>query len=1091
MKLHLKGLLLLTLLMMALPSISIGQERETPLKGPKDATDKFSGVVYGPIDSKDTLWQIANRYRQNQNLSVYQVMVAIYELNPEAFEQNNLNLLIDGATLKLPAERYVARIDKEKARLRTEQDEAAFARMPSVPGNSVQNLKPAVPLVNQEDLSNTKSAIEEKITRLDAQQARQFDDLRQQFASSLESVRSILDDNRKLYERVEKVNDDLQNLRDQVKDDVQTQMDEQLALQKQLLEMLEEQKQQSAQRGKDTSNGSNSAPLIIGSSLFTLLLLGGLAYFLLRKQPAAESATAVATPPPPPKPSAEVDDSVPSLVDDFDDDDELSEDDLFNDDDLLDDVLSNELEDALDDELENFADLDDDMLVPDDEDDFEEGTESLEQDELDSLFDEEDLSSSSIENDAEQSAIDLSDDEIADDFNQAEEEEKEEVSNEAVDEIADTEAEASDEPELEDSIETEPVASDSEAAQAEAAAEPEEKDANEEAPQEENEKPEISIDELLEEEQKEPSLEEKLGDDAVDEGMLEKLDKEIHEQNQDLDRLTDEIIGEIEQIEMMGGLPDEALEENDDEAENTAVSTPSPQSIQDLDALSEGLDEINVDDMANADDFEDPLSDELIAELQGDDNEPYQAADFTESDVEANEEPGETNSDESSDDDLQVHSDSAFANDNADTEEELNDPLSDELLAELEAEGSAAESHMDALSDELMAELEDIETEEATGDKEAEGARQQQSQTEEDKPASEEVTEGVAEHINGEQGDAVTDENSEQSEEAVAEDEKTEQRDDEDDKTVSEDIVDDAAEDVEGEMDNAVADEITEENEALEGEEAEQPDAEEKKPTSDLSEQALASDEIESTDPLDAALEEFDRQMIDDIPSFADSGNADKEEFDDRLLDEALSDFDDFELEQEQDGVVPEKKAAEPQFDELEDVPGLDDWLTGDKKSDHEILDELENSEFDELLGEMEDEEEDDAQQSLQIDNPDLDLETLLTDPDEEQSDDDEKEDDFLDVETLLTESMDDDDESQDEPPLDLDVSLSEFTGVNDEDELVDIDKDAGQSANLDLAMMYIEMDDTQSAKELLQEVIDKGTPDQQQEARSVLNSLG
>ena len=118
MKLHLTGLLLFTLFFTA-PHINVyAQERATQLKGPKDATDQYSGLEYGPIDAQDTLWRIAERYRQNNNLTVYQVMAAIYELNPNAFEQQNLNLLVEGATLKLPSERYIARISPQQARIR-------------------------------------------------------------------------------------------------------------------------------------------------------------------------------------------------------------------------------------------------------------------------------------------------------------------------------------------------------------------------------------------------------------------------------------------------------------------------------------------------------------------------------------------------------------------------------------------------------------------------------------------------------------------------------------------------------------------------------------------------------------------------------------------------------------------------------------------------------------------------------------------------------------------------------------------------------------------------------------------------------------
>ena len=228
MKLHLTGCILLMMLI-SLVSDPVAAQN-TPLRGPKDATNQYSGVVFGPIDANDTLWRVASRYRQNPNLSIYQVMVAIYELNPDAFEQNNLNLMVDGATLKLPSERYIARIDKEKARQKAEADDAAFARMASQPGDSLKNLKPPVPLVNQDDLTQTKTQLEQQLSQIDASQARQFEELRDQFAASIDSVQMLLDDNRKLYERIEKINEDLSALRGRVDDEVEVKVDEQLAL---------------------------------------------------------------------------------------------------------------------------------------------------------------------------------------------------------------------------------------------------------------------------------------------------------------------------------------------------------------------------------------------------------------------------------------------------------------------------------------------------------------------------------------------------------------------------------------------------------------------------------------------------------------------------------------------------------------------------------------------------------------------------------------------------------------------------------------------------------------------------------------------
>lgn len=218
-------------------------------------------------------------------------------------------------------------------------------------------------------------------------------------------------------------------------------------------------------------------------------------------------------------------------------------------------------------------------------------------------------------------------------------------------------------------------------------------------------------------------------------------------------------------------------------------------------------------------------------------------------------------------------------------------------------------------------------------------------------------------------------------------------------------------------------------------------------------------------------------------------------DFDDSILDFSEEDIDAFQLEQEQDGVIPpigNDAVSEDDIDELDDVPGLDDWLSGNKSEDKNILDELESSDFDALLDDMDAEEKAESKvgqksdaNDFKLQNPDLDLAALLSDPDAEKSGQDE----FLDVETLLDESMQEGGTFE-EMPLDLDVSLSDFSGVSDDMDMIDIDKDAGQSANLDLARVYLEMDDMVSAKELLEEVLQQGSEEQKKEANHLLESI-
>ena len=732
MKLHLTGLLLLTLWLSG-PIITVdAQERATFLKGPKDATDQYSGLEYGPIDANDTLWRIAERYRQNNNLSVYQVMTAIYELNPNAFENGNLNLLVDGAVLKLPSERYIARIDKQKAQMRAEQDDRAFAEMLNKPGSSVRNIKPASPLVNQQDLTQTQTDIEQKITRLDQEQTRQFDELRMQFAASLENVEAILNENRRLYERVEAVNGELETLRGQVEGDVKSQLDMQVALQQELLDMIKaEQAQREAEKQSSFLSALTSPlSLIIGSAILSLLLVGGLIMWLLKRNSKPEEAPAAA----PtitadndevPVPDSDIGDLSSALASDFDDKAELSDDDLFNDDDLLDDVLTSDLEESLDDELETFADLEDDMLVPDDGSDdlFEAGDDELDQSELDSLFDDDDLSDKVLnENDADDlEGFDLSGDDDIFDEDAEESEQETAVAEEPasaddddfdiddlLDNIQSQDTTESESDELDEAGDVDPDnilaevngAAESEnvdeddidallASSVDSLPDTEEDDGSESVAslpsvEDEDDKPEISIDDLLEEHGVDAGLTDELdsNDDLINEDMLSKLDDEINQQNKEIDKITDDLLNEIEQIEMMGGLGDEYDEDEDDIEEEITTSSPSPQSIQSLDAITDDLDEIVTDEIETNADFSDPLSDELIAELQAEDElaEEPSADQMPSADQSTSAEQEHLEDENNSADDEAEENDPSALPSDSEEDGDFDDPFTDEFL---------------------------------------------------------------------------------------------------------------------------------------------------------------------------------------------------------------------------------------------------------------------------------------------------------------------------------------------------------------------------------------------------------------------------
>ena len=71
--------------------------------------------VYGPVVYGDTLITIARRLRVDERFTVNQVMVALFRKNPQAFGENNINILKAGAMLKVPTAEEVAAIPPAEA----------------------------------------------------------------------------------------------------------------------------------------------------------------------------------------------------------------------------------------------------------------------------------------------------------------------------------------------------------------------------------------------------------------------------------------------------------------------------------------------------------------------------------------------------------------------------------------------------------------------------------------------------------------------------------------------------------------------------------------------------------------------------------------------------------------------------------------------------------------------------------------------------------------------------------------------------------------------------------------------------------------
>ena len=386
-----------------------------------------------------------------------------------------------------------------------------------------------------------------------------------------------------------------------------------------------------------------------------------------------------------------------------------------------------------------------------------------------------------------------------------------------------------------------------------------------------------------------------------------------------------------------------------------------------------------------------------------------------------------------------------------------------DVAAELGEPGAVEDDVDNALTDELLAELE----------------ADQEPVTELDAEA--ELGEPEADGNELDVDDALTDE-------LLAELEADQEPETEVD-VVAEVEAPDAA-DTESGIDDALTDELLAELEADDSPEAE---------VGTSTDTELETEDEPTTEQEFAVDDVFE---MGDIPSLGDDaaevalGETGSNDLDDSLLDEAV---DEFSVEEDiaADSDVPQESA--PTADELEDVPGLGDWLNEESDEDSLVLEEIEDADFDELLDSIDSEVE--GKPELKLDNPDLDLQALFNEPsaadseelvleEEPEADSVSEQQDYVDVDTLLAESNADDGIQAEETSLNLDVALAEFTGASEDDVVVDVDDGGAQAANLDLARAYIEMDDPQAAKELLQEVANQGSEEQQSEAKKLLDSM-
>lgn len=110
------------------PEQEFAPPRETVTRPVQKKTRSYKVTgSYGPIRRNDTLWNIAERASSRQSgVSVEQMMIAIYQENPNAFFKENINALQAGKTLKIPKREAVLKLSRKQALAEYDRHVAAW-----------------------------------------------------------------------------------------------------------------------------------------------------------------------------------------------------------------------------------------------------------------------------------------------------------------------------------------------------------------------------------------------------------------------------------------------------------------------------------------------------------------------------------------------------------------------------------------------------------------------------------------------------------------------------------------------------------------------------------------------------------------------------------------------------------------------------------------------------------------------------------------------------------------------------------------------------------------------------------------------------
>ncbi|MCR9307826.1 FimV/HubP family polar landmark protein [Vibrio diabolicus] len=275
------------------PSYAEDIERALPAPPANTQPSRF----FGPTGENQTLWSIASELRPSRGVTVQQTLLAIYRINPQAFENQNIHELIPGSRLRVPSLEQVQSATTEQAVAIMKAHEAKLKQpKPTNRATPAQRVteqpkpqikvepktvapKPETPVAAEpKPVQKTIPVIPAPPVNTSPQGEKQVSALKDKLQGSQSELESLEEKNHRLRLMLSEVQSEVETLKNELNDEERIRSEVERLLAEERQRLAEQQRMQPSTIDKILSNGwlVGLAALIPGAllALLVVMLLG-------------------------------------------------------------------------------------------------------------------------------------------------------------------------------------------------------------------------------------------------------------------------------------------------------------------------------------------------------------------------------------------------------------------------------------------------------------------------------------------------------------------------------------------------------------------------------------------------------------------------------------------------------------------------------------------------------------------------------------------------------------------------------------------------------------------------------------------------